>query len=134
VPDVRVLRARLNLFGGQKLFYPPRAHDSPTVTPADALHPHDGAGNPFNLDRYPGVTPVELLVRFTDVLSIVNPTHFVDRLAWVVLFNCVPLISQGPGRNPPMSGYDITVVDAKTGLAIIGLQSGPPLTAAQIGY
>jgi hypothetical protein len=130
--DIRPLRNPLKLSDGQFLLYPIRDHDRPTVDPAAALHPHDGAGNSFN-PVYDGATSVLLLVRFTDVISIPNPNHWVDRLAWVAISNCVLLTSHGPGTAPPFTGYSMTVVDAIAGVALINVQGAPPLTVAQIG-
>jgi hypothetical protein len=134
--DIRQLRKPLKLSHGQLLLYPIRDHDRPTVDAAAALHPHDGAGNLYN-PVYGGATAVLLLVRFTYVISIANPEPVVDRLAWVVLSNCVTLMSNGTlmshGTSPPVTGYSVTVVDATTGLALMTVQTGPPLDVAQIG-
>jgi hypothetical protein len=146
--DVRKLRKPTKIFDGQVLLYPPRDHDEPAVDAAAALHPHDGAGNSFPA-VYGGAVPALSLVRFTYTISIENPKPLVDRLAWIVLSNCVPLVSEGPGpllstkgpegppmtRRPvaPMIGYNVTVVDATSGLALMTFQAGPPLDVAQIG-
>jgi len=130
-PDIRLLRRPVKLGDGQLLLYPIRDHDKPTVDATAALHPQDGAGNSYN-PVYGGVAPVLVLVRFTNVISIANPEPVVDRLAWIVLSNCVLLTSNGPGADPPVTGYSITVVDATTGHALITEQEGRPLDVAQL--
>jgi hypothetical protein len=129
------LSVELNLDGGLVLFYPPRPGDEPAIDAPHALHAHDGGGGPLDPSlRYPEIPPVVLLARYTDAVSVKSPVHEVDVLAWLVIFNDVPLdAALGPSVRGPLAGYALTVVDAKTDEALRGYEFGPPLSAHQLG-